>query len=215
MTALRGSLKQIALLLGAGLLFIAALWGILWLVVDRASVEWTEAATIVQGAGTLVALFVGGGYAFYRLHLLRTFQPHLTIEHDVSHRTVGNNYVHVAVTAHLKNTSRVAIGLHYGTTILQQLSPNSDQTVEDLYRKGRVDEELNHFYWPFLEQVDQSYDRDAVVVEPGGSHPQTVEFVIANTVASIVIYTFYSNMKADDNQDRSKGWSATTVYDIL
>lgn len=187
----------------------------MWALTIWGDAKWTTAATIVQAVGTLTAIFVGGGFAFYRLHLLRTFQPHLTIQQEVSHRTVGDGYVHIAVTAHLRNTSRVAIELQFGTTILQQITPNSDSTVEDLYRQGRVDQELNHFYWPFLEQVDQSYDRDAVVVEPGGTHPQTVEFLIANSVTSIAIYTFYSNANADAQQERAKGWSATTIYDMF
>ena len=211
---LRGSWTQIALLVSLIILFVLTLLGIMWALTEWGNATWMTAAAIVQSVGTVTAIFAGGVFAFYRLNLLRTFQPHLNIEHEVSHRPVGNRYIHIAVTANLRNTSRVAIPLLFGTTILQQVSPNSDQTVEDLYRRGRVDRELDHFYWPFLEQVDQNYDTGSVVIEPGGVHPHTVEFLIDAAVRSIVIYTFCGNSRAGADLGRSKGWSATTVYDI-
>ena len=65
-----------------------------------------DAAKTVQALGTLAAIIAGGVFALYKLQVFRDFQPHLTITHEISHRPIGESYVHLDVIATLRNRSR-------------------------------------------------------------------------------------------------------------
>ena len=79
----------------------------------------------IQSALTVFAIVVGGVFALFKLQVFRTFEPHLTITHEVHHRYVGDSYVHIDVTATLRNSSRVAVGLREGEFSIQQVNPNA------------------------------------------------------------------------------------------
>ncbi len=71
-----------------------------------------DAAKTVQALGTLAAIIAGGVFALYKLQVFRDFQPHLTITHEISHRPIGESYVHLDVIATLRNSSRTHVEVH-------------------------------------------------------------------------------------------------------
>ena len=111
---------------------------------------WTDAergkdlAAIIQSLVTVVAIVGGGAFAYYKLQIFRVFEPHLTISHEVSHRYIGDNYVHIAVTATLHNSSKVKMELRKGFFLLQQISPLSDEEIEPLYEQVFEDQDYEH-----------------------------------------------------------------------
>lgn len=62
----------------------------------------TSVHLIISGFAILAA----GIFALFRLEVFRSFKPPLTISHEVTHRQIGNSYIHIAVSATLKNSSR-------------------------------------------------------------------------------------------------------------
>ena len=94
------------------------------------------AADIVQGVATVAAIVIGGVFARRNLWWLRTFQPHMTITHLVSHRPVGTQYIHLAVVATLYNSSRVKVGIQEGVFQLAQVSPIEDDQLLSMYRSA-------------------------------------------------------------------------------
>ena len=87
----------------------AALIGITWGVSAWSGVGFGDAAKTVQALGTLAAILAGGAFALYKLQVLRDFQPHLTITHEISHRRIGDSYVHLDVAATLRNSSKTNV----------------------------------------------------------------------------------------------------------
>ena len=65
---------------------------------------------VAQGFATVAAIGLAGLFAYRRLNVFRTFYPHLTISHEISHRFVGNSYAHISVTAILQNGSKCQSG---------------------------------------------------------------------------------------------------------
>lgn len=186
----------------------------MWAVTTWGDARWATVATIVQAIGTLTAIFVGGGFAFYRLQMLRTFHPYLTIEHEVSHRPVGDSYVHIALTVRLRNTSRVVIELRQGSIVLQLVSPITDEELERLYGANTV-REPGDIAWPTLEEFDRHWEAGDLVIEPGESFPEHYEFVVAKDIQSVLVYSFYEHPTSGRPKGREIGWHALTVYDIL
>ena len=174
-----------------------------------------DALWTMQAAVTTLAILVGAVFAAYKWQVFRESEPHLTIKHDISHRPIGESYVHVAVTAMLHNSSKVHIELLKGFCRIQQIAPVSDADIELLYAQVFEDKVQTHIQWRTLEQVWRNWDKDETVVEPGESHPETFEFVVSKDIESVVIYTYFYNSKYSQRTHATEGWHATTVHDII
>ena len=108
---------------------------------------------IGQGFATVVAIALAGLFAVQKFSVFRTFYPHLTISHEVTHRFIGNSYVHISVTAILQNNSNVKVGLQSAFFRLQQIAPISDEDVEAYRAEVFVEGMYENIQWPTLEEV--------------------------------------------------------------
>ena len=196
-----------------------------------------DGSAIAQAVATVIAIGVGGLFTWRNAQIFRARAPHVTISHEVSHRFVGTEYVHIAVTAILHNRSRVNIEFRDGLFIIQQIAPSLDENVEELYASVFLDHEYEDLQWPTLEQARRAWDEDELIVEPRESETDTFEFIVSTDVESIVITTYFYNSRVlgkipDEIEPRDaprlrgklrrwrevrgpRGWSRTTVYDIL
>lgn len=173
-----------------------------------------DVAGAVQAGVTAVAISAAAVFAAVKLQMFRDFEPHLTISHEVSHRPVGDRYVHIGVTAALRNSSRVMVELRRGYFLLQQIAPVSDEEVEFLYSQAFGSKEHQDIQWETLENVPRVWDKGALIVEPGETHPETCEFIISATVKSVIIYTYIYNPRFSHSSSRPEGWVATTFYGL-
>lgn len=169
----------------------------------------------VQSALTILAIVVGGVFALVKLQVFRTFEPHLTITHEVHHRLVGDSYVHIDVTATLRNSSRLAVALRDGEISIQQVSPVSDGEIEALYADAFEDEMSVFLQWPILESVPLEWEDGEIVIEPNESHQETYEFIVSTEIETALIYTYFQNPTLPRPSNSAEGWAATTVYDIV
>ena len=200
----RNDLQWIALVVAA----VLALLAVGYLALDFA-------LTGIQSAVTSVAIVVGGVFALFKLQIFRAFEPHLTITQEVSHRTVGDKYVHIVVAATLHNSSRVRVDLSEGLFRLQHVRPLPDAEIERLYAEVFVDYVERDLQWPTLDEATRKWGENEASVEPGESHQETCEFIVRADVQSVLVYTFMHNVKAPDDAASSEGWTATTVHDIV
>ena len=191
----------------------------------------------IQSIVTIIAIAAGGYLAWRNLHIFRTREPHVTISHEISHRPIGVQYIHIAVIATLRNSSRVNVEFHDGSFTLQQVAPSSDEEIEELYADVFAEGQETYLQWRTLEDVRRIWGEDALAVEPGESETETYEFILARHIESVAITTFFYNSrvlgKVPENVDprnapRRKrkflrwlevrgpqGWGRTTIYDIM
>ena len=209
----RGQTKRALIMVATILVFVTIL---LLVFVD----EWSDSRTlqlwadIFQSAITAVAIIVGGIFALSKLQAFRDFEPHLTITHRISHRLIGSSYIHIEVVAILHNSSRVKVEIRDGIFLLQKISPVSDKQVETLYVQAFEGEEYEEVQWPTLFEVSRNWKRGELVIEPSESHPEPFEFIVAKEVKSVMIYTYFHNLKFSEGDETGQGWVATTVYDL-
>ena len=168
---------------------------------------------IIQLFVVASAIVIGGFFALYKLQIFRDFEPHLTVSQEVSHRFVGDKYIHVETTATLHNSSRVKIEVREGLFRLQRIAPTSDEEIRELNSKVFVDQEYKHLQWPTLWEVDHNWDVNGLIVEPGESHRETYEFIVSKDVTSIMVYAYFYNSRFP--QSPAEGWGATTVHDMM
>ena len=159
------------------------------------------------------AVVIGGVFALYKLQIFRDFEPHLTVSQEVSHRFVGDEHAHIETTVTLHNSSRVKIEVRKGLFRLQQISPTSDKEIRELNSKVFVDKEYKHLQWPTLWEVDQNWDANGLIVEPGESHHETYEFIVPREVTSILVYAYFYNLRFPKSP--AEGWGRATVHDMM
>ena len=176
---------------------------------------YSDAARLFQSVGTVTAIMVGGIFAYWRLQLFRTFEPHLTVTHDISHRQVGESYLHIAVTSRLHNSSKVKIELRKASFSIQMVSPITDEVVLSLYEDTFVDGNRRDLDWTNLEEIERTWAKDELFIEPNESHQETCEFIIQSEVTSALIYTYFYNSEKSKNARSASGWSATSMCDFV
>ena len=172
--------------------------------------------SIIQSFVTAVAIVTAGIWAYFRFQVFRTFYPHLTIEHTISHRRISDNYMHIAVTAILHNRSRVHTEVRDGFASLQVVAPLSDADVAQRYDEVFVGRQHVNIQWETLDEYIRTWEESELVVEPGESHPETFEFLLReSSYNSVLIYTYFYNERHDEDRGSAEGWAATTVYNIV
>ena len=161
-----------------------------------------------------MAIGLAGLFAYQRLNVFRTFYPHLTISHEITHRFVGNSYTHISVTAILQNNSNVKVEIQNAFFRLEQVAPLSDDDVEAYRAEVSVEREYDSIRWPTLEEINLNWQKNELVVEPGGSHQETLDFVVSKDVETVQVYTYFYNPDFSERGGSSEGWEAITTYDI-
>ena len=80
--------KNVGVLAGAALFIIAVSVLVIWAMVGWLGIKYSDSARLFQAVGAVGVIFVGGALAYWRLQIFRTFKPHLSISHEISHRFV-------------------------------------------------------------------------------------------------------------------------------
>ena len=206
--------------LGVGILALGGL-AILFLLLDVNEIRESDEdgrysySTVLQSFVYVLAILVAGVLAVYKLRVFRDFEPHLTVSQTVSHRRIGDNYWHIAVTATLRNTSKVEVEIRERFFRLQQISPASDEEIERLHLEIEHANDITEFQWPTLKEDIREWADHEVIVEPGESNQETVDFIIRDGVRSILVHTYFYNPNFRRGARIVEGWGASTVYDIV
>lgn len=205
--------KGVAIVLVLGLFFFA----VALLLTLLPNITLWDSARIIQALGVLIAICVGGFFANQKLQLFRTFQPHLTVSHEVSHRLIGDSYIHIFVTATLHNRSRVKVELRKAEFALQRVAPTSDEHIEQLYADVFHYEKYEDIRWDTLDDVNRNWSKNKRIriIEPSELHKETFEFIVSTDVECVLVYTYFYNQEYSRGSRSAKGWGVTTVYDIL
>ena len=100
----------------------------------------SDIVSIVQLSAAAVIIVAGGVFAYRKLQLFRDFEPHLTVTRSATHRTVGAQYVHIAVTGTLHNSSKVRVEIRESFFRLHQIQPFDDD-ISKLFMRQRFNSE--------------------------------------------------------------------------
>ena len=171
-----------------------------------------DLARITQASVTAIIVAIGAMFAAVKFQIFRESAPHVTVTQTVTHRRIGDSYVHLMVTATLYNSSKVKMDFRRAHFRLQLIAPITDAEVENLYADVFVDKDRRDFLWQELDRAERSWERNGLIVEPGESHQETCEFIVTTGVDTVLIDTFFYNPR---QPAIPQGWGTTSVYDIL
>ena len=190
---------------------------------------------IAQAVATIIALALGGIFAWRRGFIFRYQQPHVTISHDVTHRPIGHGYLHIEVTATLHNTSRVKVEFRDGLFTVERLAPVDGDIAERLFDET-IDKAIYESpKWDLLTERRLEWTTGEFIVEPGEMATSTFEHIVSDAVESVLITTFFYNTRVlgkipSDMEPRNverrkqfpwlwrtsgpRGWTRITAHDI-
>ena len=192
--------------------------------------------SIAQGFATVIAIVLGGIFAWRRGLIFRHEQPHVTISHDVTHRRIGHGYIHIEVTATLHNSSRVKMEFRDGLFTVEQLAPLSLKDAERLFEELFEKDLYETLKWRLLRERRLEWGKDELIVEPGEKVTATFEHIVSSAVESVLITTYFYNTrvmgklpaeisprKAEKKKrlrwlwriSGPRGWIRATVHDIV
>ena len=177
--------------------------------------HFNDAIGIVQLFATAVIVIAGAGFAYRKLQLFRDFEPHLTVTQTATHRTVGAQYVHIAVTATLHNSSKVRVEIRDSFFRIHQIQPLDDEDIEALYEAAFNSEQHADIGWPVIDEAFRRLGPNELVIEPGESHHEYSEFIVSYDVDTVLIYSYFYNLEHSPHSRSAQGWSATTVHDMV
>ena len=197
---------EVSIVVGVLLLLAGAAVGLNYWLTDasRTGTSTTDISRIRDVVGIVQAfvwafLIVAGGiFAYRKLQLFRDFEPHLTITQAVTHRPIGTQYVHIAVTATLHNSSKVKVEIRQGFFRLMQIAPIDDDDVEHLYSQAfdsNDSDGIPDIQWPLLDMLPRASSTNSLVIEPGETHLEPGEFIVSNEVKTVLLYSYYYNSK--------------------
>ena len=170
---------------------------------------------VIQSIATIVAIFLGGVWAYFKLQIFRDFEPHLTIVQAVSHRPISDGYLHLSVIATLHNSSKVKIEVREAAFRLQRIGPLADPEVEQLYAQVFIDNEESSIQWTSYDELERSWGKGELIIEPGESHHEAYEFIVSREIDSVVVYAYFHNPEYREGTRKAQGWSVTTVHDMV
>ena len=186
--------------------------GCVWLVAVLTPTDVSGAAQVVQAVLVGSAVVVGSTLAAVRLGLFREFEPHVVVEHEVSHRSVSESYVHVSCAVTIRNTSKVAVRISRADFVLFSASLFDDKGIEILHDRDFDTPPGGQFQWPTLDSFVRDWGGDGLVIEPGSVVVETSEFIVGREITSLIVYSHFENR---NRRPTSRGWYATTFYDLI
>ena len=161
---------------------------------------------------TVLGIVVGGIWTYMLFVRKRQRYPRAEATHTITHKPLGHNRVLLHVTTSICNPGEVLLRLVSGFTRVQQLLPPPPEFLSTV-KKGEdpVQQGATEYPWPLVGERTWDWKTGPHEVEPGEKEEVHCDFVIADTLHSLEIYTYVKN---EAKQSREIGWNLTTIYDL-
>jgi len=187
----------------------------------------------IQSLFTVIALIVGGLWAYTQFTVERKGEPHANIKQEISYVALSDETNLLRVNVEFINTGISKIELKKYEVIIYQILPVPTSVKKDIkYALTNVDRNTDRFSWqvvarrfsnleetnPNLESGTHTVENgktklsldNPVEVEPGEKENMDFEFVIPSRIKVIRAYSYFRNEK----RKRSMGWSVSSYYDF-
>jgi hypothetical protein len=166
---------------------------------------WTNAlANVAQ----VVAIAVGGWWAYSRFIRQREEFPRADLEQVVAHRELDRHNTFLRVTVKVDNVSAVLLKTETVRTDVYQVLPVKDETKAALAAGELVPDGSRDARWPCIAFYEGAGPGQ---IEPGEGDEFGFDFVIPADVQSLFVYSYIKNVT---QEGRELGWGVTSLYDL-
>lgn len=178
-----------------------------------------DAGALLQSIFTIVALCIGGAWAWFLLCQKRQIQPRANVAHEITAVQLGNDEMMIHATIQVSNIGDVLVCLTSGYVRVQQIVPVAIDVPREFANEDVVRKEPDDVHSPTWEQiawwpcweVKLSWPPGDCRIEPGEIEGLHCEFVLPSTVKTIRLSSYLENVRV---RDRRVGWRATSIHEL-
>ena len=167
--------------------------------------SWSDVALNIA---QVIALIVGGWWAYTRFIRQREGMPRADLKHEVRHFDLPDGRRLLRVIEQINNTGDVLLQLQRRITRLQQILPMEGAPLESL-EKGDQQEAT---WFQLGRQHEVVNDAMPPQIEPGEKDHFEHDFLVDSEAQVIQVYSYFQNASGGEKDDR--GWTLTTLYDL-
>lgn len=169
---------------------------------------WKDPLAAISSAFTIAAIIVGAILSRRLLKKQRPDYPRADVNQTVQHRPLCDGLVILRVTATIINKGEVVIKVDTAFTRLLLLLPCDEALLAELrngtHKRVGGGSRIN---WGLLEKVT-SIHNEPRIVEPGETDEIHFDFLVPQSVDSVIAFTNIRNGSTD------LVWERSTIYDI-
>jgi len=166
----------------------------------------------LQGVVTIVAIAVGGAWAYLLFVRRRQKYPRANLTQDLRCYPLRDNKLLLRATVRICNESEVLLSLASGLSRVQQVLPCTEDLVASLAKRIHDDDACEpEVEWPLLEEWKVAFKKGEREIEPGESDELHFDFVVDSDVQVVVLYSYLKNVR---KRKREIGWNVTSIYDL-
>lgn len=172
-----------------------------------------DIASIAQSLTTILAIIVSGFWGYWVFVKNRQLYPRAKLSHSLLYRSLGEgkSLLHVVVT--IQNIGEILLSLRMVETRIHQMIPLPEEVAASV--KQGIDPvsldatEINS--WTALGTHRCQFQKHLFEVEPGEVQEIHHDFIIADGIRTVLIYSYLQNIK---KRARDIGWDLTTFHDL-
>lgn len=153
----------------------------------RDVIDWPKTFASGRDLAQIVAVLVGGVWAYRRFIRQREHQPKANINHLLDWFFLDPDHRYVRVTAHVKNIGQIAIKPPNLTIELRQLAPLPPDVASRLHDLPLMDPEVVRSNFPDLGKREVDVAEESILLDPGEEHDFSADFVLKRDVEVIEV----------------------------
>lgn len=170
--------------------------------------SWSDvAANIAQ----VLAIFIGGWWAYTKFIRQREEWPRVTVEQVVSNRALSPEQTLLRVAVKAKNDGTVLVEVDDVRVDVYQVLPLGATIGTALAEGTLVPEGATEVPWPCIESRHRRWGAGEASIEPGESDEFGFDFALPAETKTVFIYCYIRNVM---HQEREIGWQLAQFYDL-
>jgi hypothetical protein len=178
-----------------------------------------DAIEAAQAIATMLAILVGGFWAYLIFVKKRQRFPRAKLSHSITSRQIVGGKSLFRFTIHIENPSEVILRLRSGFVWIQQMQPVPQSIEKDILSgTDPVESGEAEILWPMIAERKLNFTKLGTQIEPGEWDELHAEFAIDSKVTKMLIYTHLDNAKKRSWfrfwEKTRIGWNLSTVHCI-
>jgi hypothetical protein len=168
-----------------------------------------DAFSSVESIFKVLAIAVGGYWAYRTFHRRRERYPKAKVTHTLSHWATSENQRLLRVALNINNDGEVLLKASSGFTWIQQMKPWPAELLKSAQPNGGSAEyNETQIRWPLIAEKQFSQERE---IEPKESEEIQMDFVIDKWYEQVLVYSFIENAA---KPGRHLGWEVTSIVEF-
>jgi len=169
--------------------------------------------SVIQSVTTIMAIIIGGIWSYILFVGRRQKYPRAKVEHHIVCRPVVEGKLLLSIDITITNQSDVLLVLISSEINARKLLPPNAGLLRllSLENMGDFSTAPQIIEWDLIASRKDNWKKGELEIEPGEQHQIHSDFLINSKVSSILIESYFQNVK---KRGKQIGWKLTTIHDL-